>query len=615
MRSLCSWRKCRVAVIAASLACVSAGFMPATAVDQSYAGENSLPPGIVTADLEYTGRVTVGGESVTVKIASPNKNGVMTFEGTAGQRINIGFSNVTLTQFHVSVYGPDGKVVPRHVSAVKNYYATMGERPRSSLTTVHTSMAAYEFSTDSAAAISSSQMNGASVDLEELPVTGAYTIFLDPLSTYTGSVTITVSGEIEGQIVPHGLPVIADINRVGQKIRYTFSGESGQTVSLQLSDVTIRSGYVSIVTPDGHLLGKPTSFVSGTAGGAMIPGQVLPATGNYAILVESDLSYTGRLKLWLYNAPEVKGTLTLNQATVRPNLTVPGQRARYTFNGTEGERVNLGFTEVSIPMATVAVLKPDGSKWESTTVGPSGGSIDPLTPLPASGTYAIEVEPVSNYTGSMTVALSSPATGTIAVDGVSVPVSVTKVGQTARYTFSGKAGQRVNLGLSSVSITSSSVSLLTSDGAVLASTAVGTAGGSLRGQDPLPTDDSYTVLVDPVGGYTGKITLTLSSEISDSLKANAPPKPITVSRVGQNGRYTFSGDVNQQATIKISNNRIGNVTVKLYSPTGILQAGITSSESSFALNPVTLASAGSYTVTIDPALTETGSVHLQVISQ
>lgn len=615
MRSLVLWVQYRVAVVAASLALVSAGITFSVATEITYAAESSLPPGIVAADLEYNDRIAVNGEPVTVKIATPNKNGVLVFEGTAGQRINIGFSGVTLTQFYVSVYRPDGGAMPRHVSAVKNYYATMGERARSPQTSVHTSMAAYQFSTDSAATISSSEMNGASVDLEELPVTGTYTIFFDPLSTYTGNFKITLSSELSGNITPQGSAIVANINRTGQKARYTFSGESGQTVSLQLSEVTIRSGYVSIVSPDGSLLGRPVSFVSGSAGGAMIPGQVLPASGTYAVLVESDLSYTGKLKLALYNSPTITGSILVDQGSVTPNLTVPGQRARYTFNGTEGQWVNVGLTGVSIPMTTVAILRPDGTKWESTTIGLSGGSLDPLTALPVTGMYTISVEPVSNYTGGLTLSLSSPVTGSIAIDGASVPVSLNKVGQTARYTFNGNAGQWVNLGLSSVSITSSSVTLLTSDGTILASTAVGTAGGALEDQHPLPTSGTYTILIDPVGSYTGKMTLTLSTEVADSLKLNAAPRPITVSRPGQNGRYTFTGTANQQATIKVTGNKFASVTVNLYSPNGILLAGMTGSESSFTLNPVTLASADTYTVTVNPALTETGSIQLQVTSQ
>jgi len=106
--------------------------------------------------------------------------------------------------------------------------------------------------------------------------------------------------------------------------------------------------------------------------------------------------------------------------------------------------------------------------------------------------------------------------------------------------------------------------------------------------------------------------LTLSTEVSDSLKLNAAPRPITISRAGQNGRYTFAGTANQQVTIKVTNNKIGNVTVNLYTPSGVLQAGTTSSAASFNLNPVTLATTDTYTITINPAMTDTGSLQLQV---
>ncbi|MDH5348769.1 MAG: hypothetical protein OEW13_12780 [Nitrospira sp.] len=582
-----------------------------TGPGMSYAGESALPPGTAAEDIEYNGRISVGGEPVTAAIKTAKKKGVIIFDGTAGQRINIGFSDVSLTQFRVMVYGPDGAVVPPQASAVKSYYATT-QRELSSQTKVQTSTMAYQFTDDATGSlISSSQMNGASLDFVELPVNGAYTILLDPISEYTGSATLAISSELSGDIVPQGSAVMVDIKRVGQNARYTFSGESGQTVSAQLSNVTIRSGYVSILKPDGMPLGKPISFVNGSV---MIPGQVLPTSGTYTVLIDPDLSYTGHAKLALYNAPELTGSIMIDQVTVTPTLTVPGQRASYTFNGTAGQWVNLGLTEVSIASSTVSILKPDGSKWSVTTIGTSGGSLDPLKALPETGTYTITVEPVSNYTGSMTLALSSPVTGTLTLDGPSVPVSLAKPGQTARYTFNGNAGQWVSLGLTSVDITSSAVTLMTSEGTILASTAVGTAGGALEDQNPLPTTGTYTILVDPSSNYTGKMTMTLSTEVSDSLKINAAPRAIMISRAGQNGRYTFPGTANQQVTIKVTQNKIGSVNVGLYSPNGVLQTGVTSSESSFTLKPVTLATSETYTITINPPMPDTGSIHMQVTS-
>lgn len=610
MYSVWLWMQGRVKAATVALMLGSAGIISGTATDRSYAGDTVLPPGVAAANIEYQSPIMVNGPPVTVTISTPNKKGFLTFEGTAGQRITIGFSGVTLTQFKVVVYRPDGGVMATQPSTVKQYYATMYREP-SPLTQVQTSTTSYQLTGESTAWISSSEINGSSVDLKELPATGTYTIFLDPISTYTGKVTVTVSYELGGEIVPQASAVPIAITRAGQNARYTFSGTSGEAVSVQLSDVTIRSGYVSILKPDGSLLGQPTSFAYA---GAVVDAQVLPTSGTYAVLIDPELSYTGNVKLALYKAPDLTGTIMPDEVMVTPTLTVPGQRALYTFNGTAGQWVNLGLTGVSIASSTVSLLKPDGSKLASTTIGPSGGSLDPDTALPQTGTYTIVVDPVSNHTGSMTLALSSPVTGTIVLDGAPVTVSLNKPGKTARYTFNGHAGQWVSLGLTSVGLTSSSISLVSQDGTTLASTAVGTAGGALEIPNPLPTTGAYTVVIRPGATYTGNMTLTLSTEVSDSLKINAAPRLIMISRAGQNGRYTFAGTANQQVMIKVTNNKLGNVTVNLYTPSGVLQAGATSSAPSFNLNPVSLATTDTYTITINPAMTDTGSIQLQVTS-
>src|SRR5574340_789597 len=112
MYSLWPWVKCRVRVATVMLVLGSAGIISSPATDWSYAGDPALPPGVVAADIGYQSPIIVNGEPVTATISTPNKKGLLTFEGTAGQRINIGFNGVSLTQFRVVVSGPDGTVVP-----------------------------------------------------------------------------------------------------------------------------------------------------------------------------------------------------------------------------------------------------------------------------------------------------------------------------------------------------------------------------------------------------------------------------------------------------------------------------------------------------------------------
>lgn len=561
--------------------------------------------------------------------------------------------------------------------------------------------------------------SGGSLDLGVLPLTGTYTIVLDPVSTYTGNITVTVSTELIGAITPGGAAVPITISRVGQNARYTFTGTAGQTISLGLTAVTMTALNVSLINPDGSTLVAPTSF--GTSGGA-IDSQVLPVsgtyTGTYTMLIDPYIAYTGNVTLTLYNQPDVSGTITIDGATVTPTLTVPGQRARYTFTGTAGQWVNLGLTGVTMTSSNVSMFKPDGSTLASIGIGTAGGSLDPVSALPTTGTYTIVVDPSGLATGSMTLTLTSPFTGTITLDGASVPLSLTKAGQTARYTFSGTSEQWLSLGLTSVTISSSTITLLKPDGTQLASTTVGTSGGGLEPSSTLPTTGTYTIVVDPSGintgnitltlmsnlsgtlnldgtatvstlstvgqnarytftgtagqwvslgmtsvtitsstitlwkpdgtsmvgtsvgtaggsldlstalpttgtytvtvnpaaNYTGTMTLTLSTEVTGTLTINAAATPVTISRAGQNARYTFAGTASQQATVKITGNTFGSVAVWLYTPSGALQTGVTNSATSFNLSSVTLATTGTYTITINPQTTATGSLNLQVTS-
>lgn len=634
------------------------------------------PAGVAAADVQFTGRIVVGGSSLTATISTANKVGLVVFDGVAGQRVNLGMTSVSIPSSTVAFYQPNGTLL---------WYGTYNS-------------------------------GGGALDSPVLPVTGTYTILIDPASTYTGSMTLTLSAEQTGTITIGGAAVPITISRVGQNARYSFTGTAGQTVSLGMTSVTIPQSNVSMYKPDGSVFITPTSI--STSGGAL-DSQVLPVTGTYAILVDPTGTYTGNMTLTLYGTPDVTGTITIDGATVTPSLTVPGQRARYTFSGTAGQWVNLGLTAVTISSSAVSLLKPDGTTLVSTTISTSGGSLDPTTVLPTTGTYTIVVDPTGLATGAMTLTLTSPVTGTITLDGASVPISLTKAGRTARYTFSGTSGQWLSLGLTAVTISSSTVTILKPDGTTLAgpttigttgggleppstvpttgtytivvdpsgvntgnitltlmsylsgtlnlngtattttitpigrnarytfsgttgqwvslgvtgvtitsatvtlwkpdgtqftSTTIGTTGGSLDAPTALPTTGTYTVTVNPAVQYTGNITLTLSTEVTGSITINNPATSVTISRAGQNARYTFAGTASQQATVKITGNTLGQVYVNLYTPTGAWQTGMGSAAASFNLSTVTLGTTGTYTITINPATTATGSLNLQVTS-
>ena len=528
------------------------------------------PPGVVAADIQYTGRAVVNGATVVASIPTANKNGLMVFDGVAGQRINIGFSSVTIGQFNVMGYRPDGIAMTLQPTSIST--------------------------------------SGGGIEWPLLPMTGTYTIVLDPVGNYTGNATVTVSTELGGTITPGGAAVPVSIARVGQNARYTFSGTTGQTVSLGLTSVTMTNATVSILRPDGSTVVTKSGIYTNDA----LDTQVLPMTGTYAILVDPQLAYAGGMTLTLYNQADLSGTITLDGPVVPLTLTVPGQRARYTFTGTAGQWMNLGLSSVSIASSTVSWLKPDGTTLASATITTAGGSLDPSLALPTSGTYTIVVDPMSVNTGTVTLTLSSPLTGSIAIDGASGSVSVTRIGQTARYTFAGTAGQQVNLGLTAVTLSNSYIIMLRPDGSSHATNSFGVAGGSL---DPsmLPTTGTYTLVVDPAGVATGAVTLTLSSEITGTLTLNAAPLTITLSRPAQNARLTFAGTAGQLATVRVTGNTVpGLTTIRLLRQTGSYLTYTWSAAASFNLAQVTLPATETYTVFVDPSGVATGALNLQV---
>jgi hypothetical protein len=295
------------------------------------------------------------------------------------------------------------------------------------------------------------------------------------------------------------------------------------------------------------------------------------------------------------------------------SLTRIGRTARYTFSGTSGQWVSLGLTSVTIPSTTVTLLKPDGTTLASTSVTTAGGGLEPPSTLPTTGTYTIVVDPAGTNTGNITLKLMSDLTGTLNLDGTATVATITTVGQDALYTFSGTAGQWVSLGFTSVTLSSAAITLYKPDGTTLAATSISTGvNSSLDLPSALPTTGTYTLSLNPSGAATGNATITLSSEVTGSVTINAAATPVTIGRAGQNARYTFAGTASQQVTVKITGNTLGSVTVNLYTPSGSYQTGTTNSAASFNLSPVTLATTGTYTITINPTTTATGSLNLQV---
>ena len=203
----------------------------------------------------------------------PGQNAVLSFSGTAGRRIALSMSNVTIgtsscCSARVSIANPDGSSL---------VYATPVGR------------------------------NGGFIDAKLLPANGTYTILVDPQGTDLGSMTLTlydVPADLTGSITIGGGPVSLTLGPVpGQNAMLGFDGAAGQRVTLRLTNVTIGNtsccgARISMLKPDGTNVVPP--ILVGTFGATMTA--TLPVAGRYSIGIDPQQAYTGGITLTLTSA-------------------------------------------------------------------------------------------------------------------------------------------------------------------------------------------------------------------------------------------------------------------------------------------------------------------------
>jgi hypothetical protein len=165
---------------------------------------------------------------------------------------------------------------------------------------------------------------------------------------------------------------------------------------------------------------------------------------------------------------------------------------------------------VTIANLYVTISNPDGTTlMVSSQITTTGGTMD-LPLLPTTGTDSVLVNPNAAHSGNATLTLSDELTGTLTVNGPSLPLALARVGQNARLTVAGTAGQVVTVRLTSNTAGWVAVTLWKPDGTVLTTSTTWVSAFNLATQT-LPTTGTYTVTVNPTGINTGSITVAVTS--------------------------------------------------------------------------------------------------------
>jgi len=424
--------------------------------------------------MDVTANLTVGGTPVTITTTAPGQNALLSFNGTAGQRISLNFTGKTFTECSVYVRKPDGSV----------WYSQYMP----------------------------SWWTSAFMDSTTLPVSGTYTILVDPALQYTGSLTMTLydtTADVTGSISVGGQPVTINIPTPGQNGVLTFSATAAHRVGLNLSNVTITGSTVTIKKADGTTVAS----IGVSGGGGFLETSPLAVTGTYTILVDPGGTYTGNMTLTLTDITDVTGSVTAGGAPLTLTTTTAGQDMRASFTGAAGQRISL---KISISLnCYVTIYKPDGAALGSQIFisGGSGMGFIDTTVLPLAGNYVIILDISGTPTGSATFTLydvPADASGALTIGGASLTVTISTPGQNGLITFSGTSGQQVTVRVTSNTISSVTIKLLKPDGSQLTSTSSSSSSFNLA-QQTLPTSGTYTIVVDPNGTSTGALNVNVTS--------------------------------------------------------------------------------------------------------
>ena len=315
------------------------------------------------------------GTPFNLALARPGQNGRLTFSGTAGGLFAIQVRGVvTLPASQgilVLVYQPDGTLFA---------YTHLGGA-------------------------------GQTLVPPTLPVTGMYTIFVEPEAAYKGAATASMEVLLDpGQnLIIDGLTQNATIAVAGGSARYTFAGTSGQNLGLGVNNMTFTpatDASVWIYKPDGAFwVGISCSRTVGGCGRELTN---LPSSGTYGIVVQPAAGAIGNFSITL--SSDVSGSLALD-VPLPLTLSRPGQSGRPTFAAHAGDTVTLAFSQIATQPANqfvyLTLIKPDGTELVATATALAGASIF-VNSLPVSGTYQVLVDPVHYYTANVTVTLTTP---------------------------------------------------------------------------------------------------------------------------------------------------------------------------------------------------------------
>ena len=169
-------------------------------------------------------------------------------------------------------------------------------------------------------------------DVFTLPVTGTYTITVDPRDMQVGTLTFTLNPvPDDAGTTTIGTPTTVTIGTIGEVAVRTFPATAGQKLTLTVTGNTIPVADITVRDPNGNT----AAFLQASSPTAFRDVFTLSVTGTYTITVDPRDTQVGTLTFTLNPVPDNIGTTTIGTPTTVTIGTI-GEVAVRTFTGDGG---------------------------------------------------------------------------------------------------------------------------------------------------------------------------------------------------------------------------------------------------------------------------------------
>jgi YD repeat-containing protein len=317
-----------------------------------------------------------------------------------------------------------------------------------------------------------------------------------------------------------------------------FDGQAGHRVLVNLSGDTLPGCDLdlNVYDPHGTTLGQLNSIC--TSGQLSIPTR---SDGTYELGLVANGTATGSVTVSLQDVPaDDSQALTIGGGSKQVTITIPGQKASFTFQGTVGQRIQLQLSGSTINGSVIERLyTPAGGQiWDG-----SGNAYLDAT-LPLTGKYTLTVDPSGTATGSLTAtgwSVPTALTETVSLDGATHTTTLDTRGLDAYVAFDASTVRAVKLTVTATTMgCNAAVSILDPGEGTLTSDTCAQQGDTLI--TDLPAAGTYRVFINPAQATTGTLSFTVASVAdlpTQSITVDGPAVSSTFAS-GQNATFTFA---------------------------------------------------------------------------